>query len=1096
MARLTRHRCIPGDKKSKPSSGLLSHVFSFVSQEIESFVLNATAGPVNQPGSTGRVKSSGRRRGRDSERNMSEDDARYKSRTQRHRERGRRFKPEPSRPQPRSKSSDFTRKYRLNHSQPTYIDDDDRVLSASDRERSKSPTPRPPSVFLAPPPPKLKKQPSMTMPGSLFPRSPSLVPDQPVSYQRTRAVPDVHISVQPSRPPYVSDSGEAEAGPSWTHSSTVPSADSTDPNQHSLDQYASPWRTRSVASVKDAVHRFNATEGAEADFSLMLPSPHSSPVKPVSKAHSVDEASPHRPSSSFVPKLSSRKGKERARDSGNDEDLDFIVCGNSGHDGVYAKERELNAAREEQREHEKRLSGDQSRRASDERDRDKQRIKALEEEVRRLKEELSRSQLRSSLPSSFSPPPPPPPPPPVPLRIDTTPYTPTSMFASARASLRHAMTPVEAPINNPGLTKTKRHGQPTVNVPSEKMAAFLHEIKTAKLRRVGSGTNAMGGDGAAGPSGLSKSVSVTSSASTGPSKLSAKELLRRRSLASLRVPIGSSLAAPVPLSALATPKEPEVRVGQKRKADTLVVDEVNGVPRMSHLLIILNAEFPMTCMYTAKRRMTQSSFQPSAEMSQHTTASSSELSTLSSLSLPPHSQPTNETDIATPSLCSDNDRDENSIEDRVPSTPPGPRATTTTQKASKTDTHEEQIEVIDVDMEEHSHTEPRTISPSSVPRRTSDLFKMRPPTSPIPIPTPRRPSAPARTKRGATPKPKSLLFPESDVDDGDEASSQSAPVPFISLIPVAKSKPTKRKTKPTLTGKGRPRTASQQNGHLSTPSGLGSSSQSKRKKAHKRRQTLDEEIRTAEARSLDIDQCNDEPDPEEEDVFIATGTKSKRKGFLAHGGGGGAPVFMGAGYIQGVVLDSTDEDGVIGTQPRRSSKSGISRKKLAAVLVLLYEQGGELRVLLTTRSKLLREHPGQTALPGGKANETDADLVYTAFREAQEEVGLPLGSPDIHTLCTLQPFLSHSQLIVTPVVALLTDPAILCTLKPCVGEVDHIFNHPLEAILDPSLSEKEPLVPSGSEHWPYSEEFYVCTISLVCGDEVASLSFFVTTERE
>ena len=126
------------------------------------------------------------------------------------------------------------------------------------------------------------------------------------------------------------------------------------------------------------------------------------------------------------------------------------------------------------------------------------------------------------------------------------------------------------------------------------MAAFLLEIKTAKLRKVGSGANAMGGDGIAGPSGLSKSVSVTtSSASTGLAKLSAKELLRRRSLASLRVPIGSSLAAPAPLSALATPKEPEVRASQKRKADALDVDAITGVPGMLHFLI-LNVEFPLT----------------------------------------------------------------------------------------------------------------------------------------------------------------------------------------------------------------------------------------------------------------------------------------------------------------------------------------------------------------------------------------------------------------------------------------------------------------------------------------------------------------------
>ena len=57
----------------------------------------------------------------------------------------------------------------------------------------------------------------------------------------------------------------------------------------------------------------------------------------------------------------------------------------------------------------------------------------------------------------------------------------------------------------------------------------------------------------------------------------------------------------------------------------------------------------------------------------------------------------------------------------------------------------------------------------------------------------------------------------------------------------------------------------------------------------------------------------------------------------------------------------------------------------AAVLVLLYERAGAggpscggLRVLLTTRSKELRSHPGQTALPGGKVDQSDAGVVETA----------------------------------------------------------------------------------------------------------------------
>jgi peroxisomal coenzyme A diphosphatase NUDT7 len=50
------------------------------------------------------------------------------------------------------------------------------------------------------------------------------------------------------------------------------------------------------------------------------------------------------------------------------------------------------------------------------------------------------------------------------------------------------------------------------------------------------------------------------------------------------------------------------------------------------------------------------------------------------------------------------------------------------------------------------------------------------------------------------------------------------------------------------------------------------------------------------------------------------------------------------------------------------------------VLLLLFERAGKLRVLLTTRSKTLRSHPGQTALPGGRMDETDTDAIHTAVR--------------------------------------------------------------------------------------------------------------------
>lgn len=65
--------------------------------------------------------------------------------------------------------------------------------------------------------------------------------------------------------------------------------------------------------------------------------------------------------------------------------------------------------------------------------------------------------------------------------------------------------------------------------------------------------------------------------------------------------------------------------------------------------------------------------------------------------------------------------------------------------------------------------------------------------------------------------------------------------------------------------------------------------------------------------------------------------------------------------------------------------------KRAAVLVILYEQGEVIRVVLTTRSMELRTHAGETALPGGKTDPIDADSIATAVSLTNSE-GCPLTS--------------------------------------------------------------------------------------------------------
>ncbi len=60
----------------------------------------------------------------------------------------------------------------------------------------------------------------------------------------------------------------------------------------------------------------------------------------------------------------------------------------------------------------------------------------------------------------------------------------------------------------------------------------------------------------------------------------------------------------------------------------------------------------------------------------------------------------------------------------------------------------------------------------------------------------------------------------------------------------------------------------------------------------------------------------------------------------------------------------------------------------AAVLVPIFDRDGELYVLFIRRSIRVATHQGQVAFPGGRAEPEDPDIMTTALREAQEEVGL------------------------------------------------------------------------------------------------------------
>lgn len=78
----------------------------------------------------------------------------------------------------------------------------------------------------------------------------------------------------------------------------------------------------------------------------------------------------------------------------------------------------------------------------------------------------------------------------------------------------------------------------------------------------------------------------------------------------------------------------------------------------------------------------------------------------------------------------------------------------------------------------------------------------------------------------------------------------------------------------------------------------------------------------------------------------------------------------------------------------------------AAVLVPLFrDPAGELRVVLVVRGDRGR-HGGQLGLPGGKPEPGDADLLATALRETEEEIGL--GADAIEVLAHLPPVVTRT----------------------------------------------------------------------------------------
>lgn len=155
----------------------------------------------------------------------------------------------------------------------------------------------------------------------------------------------------------------------------------------------------------------------------------------------------------------------------------------------------------------------------------------------------------------------------------------------------------------------------------------------------------------------------------------------------------------------------------------------------------------------------------------------------------------------------------------------------------------------------------------------------------------------------------------------------------------------------------------------------------------------------------------------------------------------------------------------------------------SAVLILLFiGHKGELRVLLTKRSRGLSSFSGHVSLPGGKADDDQETFERVARREAEEEIGLPQDAGILHkqfgmkidNLSGQMPcYLSRTFLSVKPMVCFLHNDDSSATsqldatrffgkLNP--GETSSIFSVPLNDLAYHLYPESQDYKPEYVDH--------------------------------
>jgi 8-oxo-dGTP pyrophosphatase MutT (NUDIX family) len=141
----------------------------------------------------------------------------------------------------------------------------------------------------------------------------------------------------------------------------------------------------------------------------------------------------------------------------------------------------------------------------------------------------------------------------------------------------------------------------------------------------------------------------------------------------------------------------------------------------------------------------------------------------------------------------------------------------------------------------------------------------------------------------------------------------------------------------------------------------------------------------------------------------------------------------------------------------RLSAKPNERTRKSAVLILFYPYKGDIFVPLILRPPYDGVHSGQMAFPGGRYELSDENLIRTALREAQEEIGLRLTDVNVLGVMT-EIFIPPSNFFALPVVATMSYRP---DFFPDPREVEDVIEVPLAELMDRTIVGSSEIVVRG-----------------------------------